>query len=147
MITVPKDSLYNFSFLSLSGAGAVISVEPPKHDWDLVFSQYTYIFHDPFQPYLVTGCLLNRYQTTAARDTLSTFSDITFQSLGTFNLVNSIDIIGYDWKAFDGVSYITDPMINYIILDQHGYYYKLHFLDFYDAGGVKGNPKWEFQRL
>lgn len=147
LMTIPKDTTFNFTFLSFANGGQLMTVEPPKRDWDLVFTQYIHIFHDPVQPYLVTGCLLNRYQTSAARDTVMNFNDITFQSLSNFTLYSAINTIGYDWKNFNGTSYITDPSINYLILDQHGFFYKLHFIDFYNQSGIKGNPKWEFQRL
>lgn len=146
-MTIPKDSTFNFAFLSFANGGQLVTVEPPKRNWDIVFTQYTHIFHDPFQPYLVTGCLLNRYNTRASRDTTHTYHDISFSTLPAFTLSHAINVIGYDWKFFDGTSYVTNPDINYIIEDQHGHVYKLHFLDFYDQNGVKGNPQWEYQRL
>lgn len=147
VMTVPKDTACNFTFLSFSNGGQIVTVEPPKRDWDLMFTQFIHEFHDPTSTYLVTGCLLNRYNTHAVRDTIVEFTAIDFQSLENYTLSESINTIGYDWKTFNGTSYITDPAISYIILDQHAYYYKLHFIDFYDQSGVKGNPKWEFQRL
>lgn len=147
VMTVPKDSTYNFTFLSFSNGGQLVSVEPPKRDWDLVFTQYIHIFFNPTEPYLVTGCLLNRYNTSAILDSTVEYTDITFASAGTYTLSPLINTIGYDWKAWNGTTYVTYPEMNYIILDQHGYYYKLHFVDFYNANGVKGNPKWEFQHL
>jgi hypothetical protein len=146
-MTIPKDSAFNFRFLSFANGGQLVTVEPPKHTWDIVFSQYTHVFHDPFQPYLVTGCLLNRHNTRACRDTLYTYNNITFSDLPAFPLSAAINVIGYDWKFFDGTSYVINPDINFIIEDQHGYFYKLHFLDFYDQNGIKGNPQWEYQRL
>lgn len=146
-MTIPKDSAYNFTFLSLANGGAVVNVEPPKRDWDLVFTQYIHVFYNPTEPYLVTGCLLNRYNTTAILDSSTAYAAIGFSSVGSYNLSRMINVIGYDWKAWNGSSYITYPSMVYVILDQHGYYYKLHFVDFYNQSGIKGNPKWEFQRL
>ena len=37
ILTIPKDPTYNFTFLSLNGD--IASVEPPKEDWDIIFSQ------------------------------------------------------------------------------------------------------------
>lgn len=144
---IPKDTLYNFTFLSFANGGQLITVEPPKADWDLVFTQYVHVFHNPVQPYLVTGCLMNRYQTTAARDTLNDFSVIDFAQASASTLSPAINTIGYDWKVFSGNTYLTDPSMNFIIRDQTGAYYKLHFIDFYDSNGIKGNPKWEMQPL
>lgn len=147
MMSVPKDSAYNFTFLSFANGGQLVNVEPPKRDWDLVFTQYIHIFFNPTEPYLVTGCLLNRFNTTAVLDSTTDYADISFSSLGNYTLIPAINVIGYDWKAWNGTAYITYPEMVYIIHDQHGYYYKLHFVDFYNASGVKGNPRWDYQRL
>lgn len=144
---IPKDTTYNFTFLSFGNGGELVNVEPPKAEWDLVFTQYLHIFYDPLTPYLVTGCLLNRYGTTAARDTLTDFSAIHYQQVFSYTLLPAVNTIGYDWKIFSGNTFITNPGMNFIIRDQSGLYYKLHFTDFYDTNGVKGNPEWEFRQL
>ena len=146
-ITVAKDSTYNFTFVSLSSTGSIVSVEPPKASWDLVFTQYTHIFHQPFTPYLVTGCLLNSWQTASAVDTVNSFELTGFAELQQYTLNNAVNTIGYEWKVFDGTQFTIVPNRFYIIRDSENYFYKLRFTDFYDANGVKGNPKWEFQRL
>ncbi len=144
---IPKDTTYNFTFLSFGNGGELVNVEPPKAEWDLVFTQYLHIFHDPVTPYLVTGCLLNRYATTAARDSLTAFSAIRYQQVSSYTLSPDVNTIGYDWKTFSGNTFTTNPGMNFIIRDQSGFFYKLHFTDFYDANGVKGNPEWEFRQL
>jgi hypothetical protein len=144
---IPKDTTYNFTFLSFANGGQTVMIEPPKTTWDLVFTQYLHVFHDPVQPYLVSGCLLNHYHTTAARDTTTDFSVIDYTQATSSTFFTSINTIGYDWKFFDGNTYTTDPSKNYIILDQDGVYFKLHFIDFYNTSGIKGNPKWEMQQL
>lgn len=146
-LQINKDSIYNFQFLSFNTSNVLI-IEPPKATWDLEFTSYTHIFYDtPPTPYLVTGCLLNRYNTSAKMDSLVTFSSINLASAQTYILSPSINTIGYTWKTYTGGTYITHPQMNYIIKDSEGFYYKLHFIDFYNGLGVKGNPKWEFQQL
>lgn len=148
-LTVPKDSTYNLSFVSFAGTGSVVMVEPPKKDWDLVFTQYTHIFYeeDPVLPYLVTGCLLNRYKTKAVMETGIGFALVDYALAVSKTLSPAINTIGYNWKDFTGSVFITRPDKNYIIQDAGGVYYKLHFIDFYNTSGIKGNPKWEFQQL
>ena len=146
-ISIKKDSTYNFCYASLSAGQAVTGIEPPKKDWDIVFTQYTHIFHDPFTPYLVTGCLLNRYHTMAYSDTLLNFNNINSSNLRSADFSDAINVIGYDWKTFTGSQYVTNSKISYIIRDQFGQDYKLHFIDFYSASGIKGSPKWEYQQL
>lgn len=146
-IQIPKDTNYNFTFLSFTTQGTLI-VEPPKSSWDLEFTQYTHIFYEPAPtPYLVTGCLLNRHRTGATIDSTNAFNSIDFSSVQNYTLTNEINAIGYNWKTYSGSTYITHSHFNYIIKDQEGYYYKLHFIDFYSNTGIKGNPKWEYQQL
>lgn len=144
-IQVPKDSNYNFTFLSFTTSSTVM-VEPPKIDWDIVFTQY---LEELSTPYLVTGCLLNRHKTTAKIDSITAFNSINYDFALTQLLSANINIIGYDWKeySFTTSSYIVFPNKNYILQDQNGFYYKLHFIDFYNNSGIKGNPTFEFQKL
>lgn len=145
--TISKDSAYNYVSLSFT-TGEVVTVEPVKTSWDIVFTQYTHIFYEPaFTPYLVTGCLLNRYKTSAAKDTVTAFNviDLAFAQKAALNI--SINEIGYDWKTFNGTKYTTNPNWIYLIKNRSGNYFKLHFLDFYNATGEKGNPLFEFQKL
>jgi hypothetical protein len=145
--TVNKDSTYNFTFVSLQNTGESVVVEPPKASWDLVFTQYTHIFHQPPMPYLVTGCLQNTWHTTAVLDTVSVFENIGYNFATSRTLSPNRDVIGYSWKVFNGNQFTIVPQRNYIIRDSEGFFYKLRFTDFYDDNGVKGNPKWEFHRL
>lgn len=145
-LEVPKDSTYNLTFLSFAKRDTV-HIEPPKKDWDLAFTQFNHVFYEPvFTQYLVTGCLLNRYHTHALMDSTVRFEGIDFAKAQSYNLSSNLNAIGFDWKSYTGSVYITHTKMNYIIRDQNGLYYKLRFIDFYDAG-KKGSPKWEFQKL
>ena len=144
-LQITKDNNYNFTFISFTTSSTVI-VEPPKKDWDIVFTQY---LEQLSTPYLVAGCLLNRHETTAKADSITSFSAINYDFAQTQVLSYNINVIGYDWKEYNFTtsSYLVFPSKNYIIKDQNGFYYKLHFIDFYNASGIKGNPTFEFQKL
>lgn len=144
-LNIDKDEEYNFTFLSMN-SNSVVSIEPPKDEWDLVLTQF---IESLTTPYLVTGLLLNRYYTAAVMDSVVLFNDITFETTLTYNLFSEINTIGYDWKVYDydAGTFIIKPYMNYIIRDQKGLHYKMHFIDFYDQAGIKGNPKWEYQKL
>ena len=144
---ITKDNACNFSFLSLTGNGLQVTVEPPKDQWDICFTQYTHIFYNPTMPYLVTGCLHNRYNTTATMETIKPFSQVTFTDTYDYTFKTAINTIGYDWKTFTGSLYTTDPNKCYLIKSSTGHFFKLHFIDFYSGTGDKGHPKWEFQAL
>lgn len=145
---VTKNNTHNriaFSFET----GEVTVTEPGKETYDLCFTQYMHIFQNPYTPYLVSGVLLNPYNTSAAPDTVLSFSAIGPEHLDGYVLSREADVIGYNWKYYDleaGV-YTVFPELNYIVRDHEGFYYKLHFVDFYNAAGEKGYPKMEVKRL
>ncbi|HRE74300.1 MAG TPA: HmuY family protein [Saprospiraceae bacterium] len=148
-ITLQKDPQFNFTFFTFDNGGTPVQVEPPKDTWDLVFTQYTHIFYDetPVAPYLVVGCLINNWETTAAFEPFLDFSEIDYSDLSALTLTNARNRIGYDWKVFEDNTFTTLPEFNYIIRDAEGFYFKLHFIDFYNNNGEKGHPQFEFQQL
>ena len=151
-IEIQKDTNYNFTYFSFK-TNATTRVEPPKKDWDLAFTQYIHIFYEPYQPYLVTGVLLNSYQTYAAMDsTQFKFENIDYKQAVVFPLTSKLDAIGYNWKSFGGFgnatgNYQVFSNFNYIVKDSKSMLYKMRFIGFYDEQGRKGSPKFEFRRL
>jgi hypothetical protein len=146
-MNISKDNNNNFTFLSLSGG--IVSVEPPKEDWDISFTQYTHYYYNGQTTYLVTGCLGNRNKVEIAQVFNIDFTTITLSDINNYIFSDNINTIGYDWKAysFSTGSYTIFSDKNYIIKSTEGKYYKLHFIDFYDSTGTKGTPTFEFQEL
>lgn len=146
--TVPKDSARSFVAFSFDDSGKVLPIEPPHGKWDLLFTQYTHIFEGPIA-YLVTGVLHNRQGVTVAVDSTRSFAAITYEHVPEYTFSKAINTIGYSWKVydFDAGSYNINPSLNYIIHTAEGHYFKLHFVDFYNAQGEKGAPRFEVQRL
>lgn len=144
--TIQKSDDHNFAFFSFTTASTV-TVEPPKADWDLAFTSYTYVFHDG-TPYLVTGLLTNRSGTRAAKSDLP-FEDVDYASASSIGFSTDIDVIGYDWKEynFDLELYTVDFSKVFIVKSVENRYYKIRFLDFYDINGVKGAPTFEVEEL
>lgn len=147
-ITVAKDTAYNSVFLSFTSRCAVLA-EPPKAQWDIVFTQYTHIFYNeqPPTPYLVTGCLINSYNTAAIADTGATFGDVDWDAASKYTLSVHADVIGYSWKTYNGAAYEINSNITYIIRDARNIHYKLRFTGFYNSSGQKGAPRWEYAVL
>jgi len=149
-LILQKNDQYNSTFFTFLNGGNEVSIEPPKADWDICFTQYTHIFYDMDNtPYLVSGATLNRYKVEASEDFESNFIDITFDNIVNNPTSYIKDVIGYDWKfySFDAGKYAVDPTMNFIIKSTEGFYYKFHFIDFYNETGDKGYPKFEFQKL
>ncbi|MBI35493.1 MAG: hypothetical protein CMP67_09045 [Flavobacteriales bacterium] len=148
---ISKDNDYNFVFLSFENQGAIVSIEPPKDDWDLVFTKYTHTFQSEGVPipYGVTGILLNPSRISVHRDTIFGFENINRDAAQTLEYSFNHNVIGYDWKTYDyeSGSYIIHPEKNFVIKDKSGFYYKFHVIDFYNDSGQKGNIKFEFMLL
>ncbi|MFT6443280.1 MAG: hypothetical protein ACJASQ_000010 [Crocinitomicaceae bacterium] len=146
-LTILKNDETLFTYYKI-GEGEV-AIAPPNEDWDLNFTQYTHVFEGLNEPYVVTGVLLNRFNTTASRIENKPFSDVDFDDISSLTFSSNLDYIGYDWKTFDfnNSIYIVHPEVTYIIRTSQGAYYKLHFIDFYNDLGEKGFPKMEVQLL
>lgn len=150
-IEVIKDSRFLFSYVSLLN-DATLEVEPPKDQWDFLFTQYVKLLFDPPYPatrnYEVVGVLHNTTRLEVGYDFKTPFKDISSKNIPSKFYTNR-DAIGFDWKWFEiGTnSYTVNPGMNYILKTESGFYYKLHFLDFYDDKGVKGFPKFEYQKI
>jgi hypothetical protein len=140
---IEKQGDYNFSFFSIDELSQV-QIEPPKADWDLVFTQYTHIFYEPFMPYLVTGTQTNIHETKSLLVEDVPFEEIDLQFAMGKELSENINEIGYNWKSFIDGNYIIHSEKSYLIQDQKGLYYKLRFVDFYDENGQRGAPTWEY---
>lgn len=149
--TVGKDSSRNFSYYNFD-RNATVDFEPLKQEWDLFFTKYRHVYYDmdPITPYSVTGVLTNtRFVTITETQTL-TFDNITYETASKLMLTRKADEIGFDWKFFDlnGTGkYTVSQTKVYIIKANSGAYYKLKFIGFYNDKGIKGSPKFIYQRL
>lgn len=152
---VSKNPAQNFSYYSFNTAEQVFP-EPAKTSYDLLFTQYTTLLYtnigEPY-PYLVTGVLLNRFQTMAAQDSTKPFDEINLEDALSQTYSDTLDLIGYDWKDVVGdvssgaVVYEVKSERTYFIRNQQEFYFKLRFISFYNNAGEKGYPTIEFQRL
>lgn len=151
-IFVAKDSKRNYSYLNIETNEVKTDLEPEKDNWDLLFTRYTYVFHDQGPepiPYQVTGVLLNPNGVVAYQEDKKKFEDIDIDYALSINFSDADDVIGYDWKSFDidAGRYTVNSSRTFIIKTISGYYYKMRFIDYYDKNGVKGTPVFDLQRL
>lgn len=143
--TVMKDPARPYTHFSLASEATVI-IAPPIGEYDLVFTQYTEQFRppDPYQAYLVTG-VLSGYSGARVAQLAGDFAAVTLDDTLSHPFRDDQDIIGYDWKdySFETGFYEVYSDQVYIIQTRSGYFYKLHFVDYYDEQGLKGSPKFE----
>jgi hypothetical protein len=154
--TVIKDPAVNYVCFSFDNSGQQPGFEPPKDQWDLLFTQYTTLLYtdegDPY-PYLLTGVLSNPAGIEVTQDTLYDFTSIDLDIASRLSYSVAMDEIGYDWKDVVGdvtsgsVSYVIVEGRNYVVRDPEGFYFKLRFVSFYNSSGEKGYPTFEYQRL
>ena len=111
--------------------------------------RYTHVFQNPTLPYLVTGVLLNRFNTSCAQEESIQFEEITYESIGDYDFSFDLNTIGYDWKSysFDLSQFTIVENMSFVIKTNNEAYFKLRFIDFYNDLGEKGAPKFELQDL
>lgn len=156
--TVAVDGIYNNVFISFSKVEEVLKLEPPKEDWDILFSKYMQKLFDGVDTvdYSVTGCLLNPYKTKAylyqefSGDSTLSFYNLSASDIQTQNFSISSDVVGHDWKNFDlnGTGkFLIRPKWFYFIQDNEGINYRLRFTGFYNENGDKGAVTFEYLEL
>lgn len=143
--TVTKENnklLTTFSFDT-----GTVAIEPPSNNWQLCFTAYSHVFHDG-TPYLVTGVLSN-YQQIQIATSSSNFENTNYSTALSLTFDENKNHIGYDWKVydFDAGYYVVNPEKVFVIRTNDQRYFKLRFIDFYTASGVKGAPKFELIEL
>ena len=156
-INIEKDNTVNFVHVTIDGDSLhQVNFEPPKTDWDVLFSQYgTILYTDDGipTPYFVRGVLLNPFNVTAALVTTPTFDSISYEDAQNFDYTSRSDLIGHDWKnpvidfEANTVVYFVRKDTTFMIHDTEGLYFKMHFLNFYDSLGQIGYPEFEFLEL
>ena len=141
-VTVPKDP--SRSFTSYRTGTGVVPIEPARDHWDVVVTQYTHQFYEPFQPYIVSG-VLSAPGVRVAEMNVPDFNAVSLADTLDHPFNAARDAIGYDWKTyiFESASYEIDPTRVYIVEDAEGYFFKLRFIDFYSEQGQVGCPRFE----
>lgn len=152
------DANFNNVYLSLSKPNEILKIEPPKEDWDIVFTKYMQRLFDGVDSvdYSVTGCLLNPFQTQAylyqnfTNDSSSSFYNLKASNIIHENFSDNSDVIGHEWKRFDlngTAKFIILAHKFYFIQDNRGVNYRLRFTGFYNQQGDKGSVSFEFLEI
>ncbi len=150
IVLISRDPSVNLIYFSFDTG--IVDISPPTETWSLLFTKYTTMLvtdEGENYPYLVMGVMLNPDGVRATLDTIHDFMEMELTDTIDLELINQADVIGYEWKYynFDAGFYTIEPYRSYVIRDRDGFYYKLRFSDFYNDGGEKGYPKFEYVRL
>ena len=153
IIEIETTSNQAYQYFSFS-TNTIINLVNPT--WDLCFSRYTEfnVFPpgsntngSPLPTYRVVGVLQNN-NIFVAVDTINDFSSINIDQIYNYEFSGNRNTIGYNWKYYNaqlGLYAISSPV--YIIQTSSMAYYKLLFLDFYNAAGKKGAPMFQIEKL
>ncbi len=148
---------YNYQFIKLDKPDEILSLEPPKKEWDLHFTKYMERLFDGSDTldYSVTGCMINPSNTTAYLDTISTqdstisYTSLRIEDVDEHQLSDRQNVIGHDWKYFDldVGTFLVRSNLNYFVRDNSNITYRLHFTGFYNNAGQKGGVSFEYLPL
>lgn len=138
-------------YLSLQSASSL----PWKLPWppDLLITCYVHPFYDQpeeFRWYPVLGALLGPDAQAAVVQTQTLpYERFTYNDLTGLTFSAQKDLLGYDWKRYDFATgtYTIDFSRYFILQTGPTSYYKLRFVDFYDAAGRKGHVRLEYEPL
>ena len=144
---------YNYQFISLSSPDSLLSLEPPKAEWDFHFTRYMERLFDGTDTldYSVTGVLLNPYFTEAylvdsALSNSKSFSQLNLNDVQATSFLSRSNAIGYAWKNYslNTTSFTVNTSLYYFVKDVNGKVYRLRFTGFYTSSGRKGAVRFEF---
>jgi hypothetical protein len=144
---------YNYQFISLSLPDRLLSLEPPKAEWDFHFTRYMERLLDGNDTldYSVTGVLLNTYFTEAylVDSTLSnskSFGQLNLNDVQATSFLSRSNAIGHAWKNFslNTAAFSVNTSLYYFVKDVNGKVYRLRFTGFYTSSGRKGAVRFEF---
>jgi hypothetical protein len=153
-ISLTRDSLCAYTYFSFSQG--IVSVEPPKTDWDLLLTQYTTTLYTDDgipTPYFVRGVLLNSWKTVGALDTTLQFEGITLADTTGLSFTHARDVIGHDWKYVkvneqtNTADYFVRPKHSYFVIDSDGGVYKIRFTGYYSKSFEPGYPSFDYLKL
>lgn len=142
--TVAKDPTRRYVHFSIA-SGQAVTIAPPHGRYDLVFTQYTHQFYEPYQSYIVTGAINGFSGARVAELIAADFAAVTLADTLAHPFTTDEDAVGYDWKEYDfgSSTYTVFPDHVFIVQDSEGLFYKLHFIDFYNESGERGCPLFE----
>lgn len=114
----------NFGYFSLV-TETEIDREPAADSWDITFTKYIGELA-PGVNYGVTGVLSNYGVSTAQADGV----DVSTANYMDYSFEEEMNVIGYDWKSFNGMQFVLTPDLTYFANDVNGNVYQITFTDF-----------------
>jgi hypothetical protein len=119
----------NFGYYSIAN-DQFLDREPTKDSWDLCFQQYV----DHFINYKVTGVLTNDSVQSVK---VYPVNDVTTATDAGYGYSFDNNLIGYDWKSFNGSTFVIEDSVAYFVIDKNYHKWKIVFTGF--GGSANGD--------
>lgn len=155
-LTVPKNSAYNYNFISLKKNKEVL-IQPEKKKWDICFTVFTniidgagsYIYADFVTTNNIGGAGAYEVKITAPASGVEAYNNFKASDIDQSKFIyNDQRIIGANWRnpvGVNGLEVYGDRF--YVIKDAEGYYFKLRFTRLTSTSGERGRPQFEYKPL
>lgn len=156
-LDIPKEADFNFKFVSIDNG--IVSVEPEKENWDIVWSYSVYEtdFGGGLVPYNFSDLISINYlagtqvaEKVYADDATATAAYASFNkdSLAKTTLVNDRWKIGSNWRSTQPATGARKDRF-YVIKDVTDNYYKLQCLAMGagNDGAVRGKPEFKYELI
>lgn len=153
-IDIPKNSDFNFQFMSLENG--IVNVEPEKTKWDIVWSysvfetnfgdgQVPYNFSDLIAVNYLAGVEVKVKTYADAATATAAYTAFNKDSLATNTVVAGRWTIGSGWRSTMPATGVKQGRF-YIIKDANGNYYKFKALAMgvNSDGGTRGKPDFKY---
>lgn len=134
-----------FAYFDMSSK-TIFEREPDAAEWDLTFTKYIYNNYPDgnggFIQYPVTGVLSNKKIEIAEVKNVNVNTHTDYQSA---NYSENINVIGSDWKTFNGMQFVIKDSLVYFAKDLNDNVWKLVFTGF--TGSSEGKYIFSKQKL
>lgn len=118
--------------------------EPAASDWDLLFTRYKSFVTQPSPTYYpVTGVLTNAGVQVAQVNGVADVANFIDTTGAGFS--KNINVIGYDWKTFNGSAFVIEDSLVYFIVTNDDQLWKVVFTGF--GGSATGDCIFTKQKL
>ncbi len=153
-LDITKDPDYHFQYASFDNG--IVSVEPPKSQWDFVWSYMmfqTALSPTEMIPYASSDFITINYRNgvqvaevlTASGGSYADFND---SKIASVSFASTVDAMGTKWRTASptaGQSGVKTDRF-YVLKDASGNVYKFKFMSFHgDDGGTRGKPEFEYK--
>ena len=155
--TIPKNPDYNFVYFSFQDSGSIVSIEPPKEDWDLLIGPYVdrmdtlgiydIALDDKFAIY--DGVSQNRYLHDVSMDTLKNIDELNYFDMEHFEWSSYTNLIGNSWRKWESkdTAYRMVRPRTYVVRSKEEEYYILNFLEYSKPEQFISRYRFEFKSL